>query len=125
MLFLERMAERKIQEAMLDGAFDDLPGSGKPLALEEDTAVPEELRTAYKILKNAGFVPPELEWRREVLRLQDLVAAATDDPTREHYRRRLALKQLQFDEAMQRLGRSVPTAYRTALIKQWSGTHSH
>ncbi len=103
---------------MQDGAFDDLPGSGKPLALDEDAAVPEELRTAYKILKNAGFVPPELEWRREVLRLQDLVAAATDDPTREHYRRQLALKQLQFDEAMQRFGRTVPAAYRASLMQR-------
>lgn len=118
MLFLERLAERKIQEAMQDGAFDNLPGRGQPLPLDDDAAVPEELRTAYKILKNAGFVPPELEWRREVLRLQDLVAAASDDPSREHYRRQLALKQLQFDEAVQRLGRRVPDTYRASLLQR-------
>ena len=58
---LDFIAERKIAEAIANGDFDDLPGSGKPLELDDDSLVPEELRLAYRILRNAGFVPPEIE----------------------------------------------------------------
>ena len=47
-------------------AFDDLPGSGRPLELDDDRLVPEELRVAWRILKNAGFVPPEIEALRDI-----------------------------------------------------------
>lgn len=58
---LDFIAERRIAEAIANGDFDDLPGSGKPLELDDDSLLPEELRLAYRILKNAGFVPPEIE----------------------------------------------------------------
>lgn len=121
MLFLDRIVERKVQEAMPDGAFDNLEGRGKPLDLEEDTSVPEDLRMTYKILKNAGFVPPELAWRKEILRLQDLLACTLDPETREETRKQLVMKQLQFDEAMQRMGRSLPADYRQTLFTHLNG----
>jgi len=49
-----RIAELRIRDAMEQGAFDDLPGAGKPLDLEEYFAVPEEMRMAYSVLKNAN-----------------------------------------------------------------------
>ncbi|HEX6413120.1 MAG TPA: DnaJ family domain-containing protein [Burkholderiales bacterium] len=58
---LDFIAEQRIAEAIANGDFDDLPGSGKPLELDDDSLLPEELRLAYRILKNAGFVPPEIE----------------------------------------------------------------
>ncbi len=58
---LDFIAEQRIAEAIENGDFDDLPGSGKPLELDDDSLVPEELRLAYRVLKNAGFVPPEIE----------------------------------------------------------------
>ncbi len=61
MLAFELIAERKIAEAAERGEFDDLPGRGKPLDLEDDALVPEDLRMAYRILKNAGYVPAEVE----------------------------------------------------------------
>jgi len=60
------LIERRIDEARRQGAFDDLPGSGRPLELDDDRLVPEELRVAYRILRNAGFVPPEVEALRDV-----------------------------------------------------------
>ena len=60
MLALELIAERKIADAVENGDFDDLPGRGRPLDLEEDPLVPAELRMAYRILKNAGFAPGDL-----------------------------------------------------------------
>ena len=63
---LASIAERKIREAMARGEFDNLPGKGKPIVQEDLSGVPEELRMAYKILKNAGFVPPEVELSNEI-----------------------------------------------------------
>lgn len=55
------IAERKIAEAIARGELDDLPGAGRPLDLTDDALIPEELRMAYRILKNAGYVPPEVQ----------------------------------------------------------------
>ncbi|MFN3244380.1 MAG: DnaJ family domain-containing protein [Planctomycetota bacterium] len=74
----ERIVEERLQRAERDGVFRGLPGSGRPLELEDVTAVPDELRTSYLLLKSNGFVPPELEARKEWLRLQDLLDACVD-----------------------------------------------
>jgi hypothetical protein len=60
MLALEWLAERKIEEAVSRGELDCLPGSGRPLSLEEDPLVPEDLRMACRILRNAGFAEADL-----------------------------------------------------------------
>jgi hypothetical protein len=72
------IAESKIRSAMARGEFDDLPGRGKPLPLEDLAGVPGELRLGYKLLRNAGCLPPEVEARKEVARLGALVATAGD-----------------------------------------------
>ena len=59
MLALEWIAEQKIAEAVSQGELDDLPGAGQPLDLDEDALVPEELRMAHRILKNANVPLPE------------------------------------------------------------------
>ena len=58
---IQFIAEQRIAEAQAQGVFDNLPGTGRPLELEDMSHVPEELRMAYKILSNAGCLPPELE----------------------------------------------------------------
>lgn len=70
------LIERRIDEARRRGAFDDLPGSGRPLEFDDDRLVPEELRVAWRILKNAGFVPPEVEALRDI---DALLGRALDD----------------------------------------------
>ena len=64
------IAEEKIAEAIARGEFDNLPGAGRPLNLDDDALIPEELRLAYRILKNAGYVPPELETLNEIAQLE-------------------------------------------------------
>ena len=64
MLFYQKLVERKIKEAAEKGEFDDLPGKGKPLQKDDYESIPEDLRIAYKILKNANCLPPELADRR-------------------------------------------------------------
>ena len=80
--FFQRIAENRILEAIEAGLFDNLEGRGKPLQLEDDSHIPPELRMAYKILKMADCLPPELELRKEVIRLQDLVATLPDEAER-------------------------------------------
>ncbi len=89
MEFFERIAENRILEAMEAGLFDNLEGQGRPLKFEDESHVPPELRMAYKILKNADCLPPELELRKEVVRLQDLVAAMPDTAEKLQQMRRL------------------------------------
>ncbi|NPA94224.1 MAG: DUF1992 domain-containing protein [Thermodesulfobacteria bacterium] len=76
------IAEKRIQEAMQKGQFDNLPGKGKPLVFEDDSMVPEDLRMAYKILKNAGFIPPELQTEKEIKQAVDLLETLDDEKLR-------------------------------------------
>lgn len=73
MWLVDELAEQHIQQARQKGEFDNLPGYGKPLALDDDSAVPEELRVGFRLLKNSGYLPPELQDRKDALRLSDLL----------------------------------------------------
>jgi hypothetical protein len=84
MLILDALAERRILEAQDNGEFDNLPGMGAPLAFDDDALVPEELRAAYRLLKNAGFVPPELAPHCEIRNVEQLLLKAEDDAERAH-----------------------------------------
>jgi len=76
---LERIAEERIREAIQRGEFDNLPGSGKPLKFEDELHIPDDLRLAYKILKNADCLPPELELKKEIRRAEDLLSELKDE----------------------------------------------
>jgi hypothetical protein len=86
-----KIVEERIRKAQRKGAFDNLEGSGEPLNLLNDQAVAEELRIAFKILKNADCLPPEIELKKEIRQAEDLLGAMTE--TREKYR---AIKKLNF-----------------------------
>jgi hypothetical protein len=91
LMLFDLLAEARIEEAIAQGVFDDLPGAGRRLRLDDDRLVPEGLRSAYRILKNAGCVPPELEARREVASLVVLLATVDDDAARRRALAKLAL----------------------------------
>jgi hypothetical protein len=76
---LERIAEERIREAIQRGEFENLPGRGKPLKLEDDQHIPEDLRLAYKVLKNANCLPPELELKKEIRSAEELLGKLTDE----------------------------------------------
>jgi len=69
----EKIVEARILAAQKKGEFDDLPGHGEPLKLQDDSTVAEDLRLAYKILKNADCIPPEIELRHEINKTEDLL----------------------------------------------------
>jgi hypothetical protein len=104
MICFQRIAERHILEAIKKGELENLPGAGKPLKLEDDSNVPEDLRMAYKVLKNAGYVPPEISLRKEIGQTENLLAGMED--TQAKYRQ---LKKLNFLITKLNTLRRIPT----------------
>jgi len=80
----QKIVEKKIKEAMDKGEFDDLPGRGKPIAFEDDSNIPEDLRLAFKVLKNADYLPPELQLKKEIRQMEDMLEGIPDE--KEKYR---------------------------------------
>lgn len=76
------IAERKIREAIEGGEFENLEGRGRPLQFEDETWIPEDLRIAYRFLKNSGYIPRELELKNEIVNLKDLIETMDDDKER-------------------------------------------
>lgn len=87
----DKIVEERILKAQKKGEFENLTGSGKPLSFANDSCVAEELRLAYKILKNADFVPPEIELKKEIQQTEELLAGMQE--TAEKYR---IIKKLNF-----------------------------
>ena len=87
----EKIVEERIRRAQARGEFDALSGAGRPLELEPDGHIAEDLRLAYKILKNAECLPPEVELKKDNEKAEDLLAAMPE--TAEKYQ---ALKKLNF-----------------------------
>lgn len=79
---LSFIAEQKIAQAMQERDLNSPKWKNKPLPLDDDRFVPDDLKMAYKILKNSGYLPPEIEERKEVKRLEDLIACTEDEHER-------------------------------------------
>ncbi len=99
---LREIAEKKIREAMEEGKFDNLALKGQPIPLEDYSRVSEELRVGFKILKNAGVLPPEMELRKEIVTLQDLINGCIEDHERKTLRERLERKVTRYNILMER-----------------------
>jgi len=99
---LTTIAERKIGEAIRRGELDNLALKGQPIRVEDLSDIPEELRMGYKILKNAGVLPAELQLNREILTLRDLIESCNDTEERRELKKRLTAKQLHYDILMEK-----------------------
>jgi len=86
-----KLVEQRIQAAQRNGEFEDLQGSGKPIEFTDDSRIPEDLRMAYKMLKNADYAPPEIEIKKQILKTEDLLDGMPDD--QEKYK---AIKKLNY-----------------------------
>ena len=71
----ESLTEKRLREAIENGEFDDLPGKGEPIDLQENPFEDPELRTVHRLLRNAGFAPAWIEERKDID--AELVAAQT------------------------------------------------
>jgi Domain of unknown function (DUF1992) len=92
-----RIAEERILDAQRAGAFDDLPGKGKPLDLEDLSWVPEDLRIGYHILKNAHVLPPEAELLKDIHTLEDLLKHVEDEGQRRALAKSIQFKIIRLD----------------------------
>ena len=119
MKLLDALVEQRIAAAAARGELDDLPGAGAPLELDDDLFVPEEVRIAHRILKNAGFVPPAVEQLRALRDLEDEFATVGDKAAR----CRLRARMLALDMALESLRGGpmvVPQEYRRRIAERLS-----
>jgi len=121
MQILDILVEQKISSAAANGAFDALPGAGRALDLDDDLFVPGEMRAIYRVLKNSGFLPPEVEQMREKERLQKQLMQL---PLEENEQKKLRARLLAIELALT-AGRgsslNVPSVYREKLLTKLSG----
>ncbi|MFC7393415.1 DUF1992 domain-containing protein [Scopulibacillus cellulosilyticus] len=105
------IAEGKIREAMNNGEFDNLKGKGKPLKMEKLSGVPDDLRMSYKILKNSGYVPEEVQLKKEMLSLEDLISCCDDEKEIASLHRELTEKTIRYNQLMERRNLTKSKAY--------------
>jgi len=79
MLIFEKIAEEKIKEWIEKEDFTKNKFYGKKVDNTEYFKVPETLRIAYHILKNANVLPKELQLKSEIIKLRDLLEEISDE----------------------------------------------
>jgi hypothetical protein len=118
--FFQRIAEQRILEAQRAGAFDNLPGKGKPLELEDLSWVPEDLRIGYHVLKNAHVLPPEVELLKDIHTLEDLLKHVEDEGERRALAKSIQWKMIRLDMLKRRsLDSSTLRAYGRKLVAKF------
>ncbi len=101
----DRIADRRIREAMQEGEFDNLPNRGKPVDLDEYFKWPADIRMAYSVLKSAGCVPEEVDLLNAIAALERTLAAAQGDDEQARLRKTIALRRTQLEIALERAKR--------------------
>ena len=108
-----KIIEERIRKAQKKGVLKNLEGAGRPLKLEEDSHIAEDLRLAHKILKNANCLPPEIELKKEIQRTEDLLSGMKD--TAQKHR---TLKKLNF--LIMKLNASRDTSIELEMPQHYS-----
>ncbi len=118
----EALVEQRIKKAQKEGLFDNLKGNNKPLNFD-DMNIPKELRLAHKILKNAGFLPPEVELKKRITHTEQLLETAKiDSPQRVKIQKKLnyLLTKLSTTRGDQISSPMLSDVYRNSIIKKIS-----
>ena len=121
----EKIVEERIRAAQRNGVFDNLAGAGKPLVHEDLSRVPQELRLAYKILKNADCLPPEVELRNEIIRTETLLSKLEDEAIRYKTMQKLNFMIMKLNTL--RSGSTafeMPQQYEHALVEKFAAKSS-
>jgi hypothetical protein len=118
----QRMAEQRILEAQRNGEFDNLPGKGKPLKLEDLSWVPEDLRIGYKVLKNAHVLPPEAELLKDIHILEDLLKHIEEEGQRKALVKSIQWKIIRLDMLKRRSSSTASLKqYGRKLVQKFGG----
>lgn len=99
---LDRAIEEIIQAAMARGEFDNLPGAGKPLNLDDYFSMPEDERMAWAMLRNAGYAPEEVQLLHDIEELKQKLSATEDEQSRQQIRKTMDNKVLAYNILMDR-----------------------
>src|SRR5688572_8656129 len=99
MLAFEWLAEQRILEAIKRGELSGLQGEGRPLDLGDDALVPDDWRMAYRILRNAGCVPPEVKALRQIADLERCVQSLAEGEPRTGALRKLQLLRARLEQS--------------------------
>ena len=105
----DKIVEALIREAQERGEFEDLPGKGKPIDLTSYFEMPEEVRVAQFMLKNAGMTLPEVQLLKEIAELKQLLEALVDEKKKQDMQKQLQQKQVEFSLMMERQKRDRRT----------------
>lgn len=118
----EKLVEERIKKAQKEGFFDDLEGSHKPLKVD-NMNVPDDFRLAHKILKNAGFLPPEVELKKKITHTEQLLETAEiGSPKRVKIQKKLnyLLTKLSTAKGDQPCSPLLSGVYQNSIIKKIS-----
>ncbi|BDQ34004.1 DnaJ family domain-containing protein [Pseudodesulfovibrio portus] len=102
--FSQLVAEDHIKRALREGKFDNLEGMGRPLPKDEAENLPPELRMAYRVLRNSGYVPAEIVEEKEIMSAIDLLSHMKDEGERYRQMQKLNVMIMKMNE---RRGRPV------------------
>ena len=118
----DRIVEERILAAQKQGRFESLPGEGKPLEIQEDGHIPEDLRMAFKILKNADCLPPEIELKKEILKTEDLLENMKDELQKYKTMKRLNYLIMKLNTVRKtRVAFETPERYEPEIISKFLG----
>jgi hypothetical protein len=102
MTVFDRIVEALIREAQERGEFDHLPGKGKPIDLDEYFQMPEDVRMAQSLLKNAGMAAPEIQLLKEIAELRQLLTSLVDEKKMQEVQKKIQEKQIEFNLMMEK-----------------------
>lgn len=88
---LDELAEQRIAQAIDSGEMNNLPGSGRPIDLDDNSQVPETLRVAYRVLKNAGYSPPEVSVYSQIREVETLISCLDPGQSKTDAMKKLSL----------------------------------
>lgn len=119
-----KIAERKIQEAIEEGKFDNLPGKGQPLVFDDDPMTPPHLRLANKVLKNAGVLPDWVQIQKEIASERQEIEKQRARLIREHQTRRARLAALPASHPQAQLCVEWHAKSRAAYLRRLKGVNT-
>lgn len=99
---LDKIVEEMIKKAQERGEFDDLPSKGKPIDLTEYFEMPEEVRVAQAMLKNAGMAPREVDLLKEIAGLRQILTKVVDEKKKAELQKQIQEKQIEFSLMLER-----------------------
>ncbi|MEO8356103.1 MAG: DUF1992 domain-containing protein [Chloroflexota bacterium] len=98
----DKIVEAMIRDAQERGEFDNLSGKGKPFDLTSYFEMPEDVRLAQSILKNAGMTSPEVQLLNEITELRKVLAVVMDQTKKDEIQKRLQEKQIELNLMIER-----------------------